>query len=62
LDAYNKIEIAILWVSWFLNIILMLIIMLNLLIAKVGAVHDRVEEQRDAIVYLIRSQINQLVI
>jgi hypothetical protein len=37
----------------------MCVIMLNLLIAEVGAIHDRVQSQRVATIYYTKSQINQ---
>ena len=60
-DNHSLLEINIIWMSWFFNILIMCVIMLNLLIAEVGAIYDRFKSQRIATIYHTKSYINQMI-
>ena len=60
-NLIRTLEIIILWACWFFNILIMCVIMLNLLIAEVGAIYDRVKKQRIATIYHTKSYINQMI-
>jgi hypothetical protein len=46
------------WIIWMTNVFLMLVIMLNLLIAQVGQIYDRVMAQGKSIIYKERAELN----
>jgi hypothetical protein len=51
----NKIAITIIWFFWFMNIYFMLIIMLNLLIAQVSQIFEKVMTQGKQSIYKERA-------
>ena len=60
-EIASQIAIAIIWFFWFMNIYFMLIIMLNLLIAQVSQIFEKVMTQGKQSIYKERAQLNKLV-
>ena len=57
-DAEQGVALAVLWVCWFVNIFLMLIIILNFLIAEVSQTYDRVKGSGKMFLYQKKCEIN----
>jgi hypothetical protein len=60
-DSTQTIAMFLIWIIWITNVFLMLVIMLNLLIAQVGQIYDRVMAQGKSIIYKERAELNQQV-
>jgi hypothetical protein len=54
-EIANQIAITIIWFFWFMNIYFMLIIMLNLLIAQVSQIFEKVMTQGKQSIYKERA-------
>jgi uncharacterized membrane protein len=51
--------IYLLWLFWFINIFLMLIILLNFLIAVISATYERVDSQKTNYTYKDKAEMNE---
>ena len=53
--------IVIIWMSWFINLIIMMIIIVNLLIAVVGTIYEDVMSKKDILVLKQRHEMNLII-
>jgi len=54
----NNIALVIIWAAWFLNLLVVCIVLLNLLIAEVNQTYDRVKSSGTIFLYRGKSDVN----
>jgi len=54
----GTIQIVVLWLIWYMNVFVMVIVLLNFLIAEVSATYETVKEGGDKILYAKRAELN----
>ena len=52
-------NIILIWVTWFVNTFIMIIILLNFLIAVISSTYDRVTQSRDITQYMHKADLNE---
>lgn len=57
----KPIALSIIWIFWFINMFIMLIVMLNLVIAEVGQIYDKVMSQGKSSIYKQRADLNKMI-
>ena len=52
--------IIVLWLIWWLNVFVMVIVLLNFLVAEVSATYSKVKEAGSKVIYAKKAELNQL--